>query len=57
MDTCYGQENQALAGVLGLKGRAREIALEISVYDLNKDNGKEILFTKLETIFIREEKD
>jgi hypothetical protein len=32
-------KKQALAVVLSLEGRARDTALEISVEDLNKDDG------------------
>uniref|UniRef100_A0AAV2KYC4 Integrase catalytic domain-containing protein n=1 Tax=Knipowitschia caucasica TaxID=637954 RepID=A0AAV2KYC4_KNICA len=48
---------QALAVALGLEGRARETALEISVVDLNKDDGMETLLAKLDAVFLIEEKD
>uniref|UniRef100_A0AAV2MPS7 Integrase catalytic domain-containing protein n=1 Tax=Knipowitschia caucasica TaxID=637954 RepID=A0AAV2MPS7_KNICA len=48
---------QALAVALGLEGRARETALEISAVDLNKDDGMETLLAKLDAVFLREEKD
>lgn len=51
------KKKQALAVVLGLEGRARETALEISVQDLNTDNGMETLLAKLDEVFLREEKD
>lgn len=59
METCYtlDKKKQTLAVAVGLKGRAREIALEISLNDLNKDDGMETLQTKLDVAFLRKEKD
>ncbi|KAI4873784.1 hypothetical protein NFI96_002219, partial [Prochilodus magdalenae] len=51
------QKKQALAVALSLTGRARTIALEISADDLNKDNGLTTLLQKLDTVYLKEEKD
>lgn len=51
------KKKQALAVALGLEGRARESALEISAGDLHKDEGMETLLAKLDAVFLREEKD
>lgn len=42
---------------LVLSGRARETAMEIPVDDLNKDTGIATLFAKLDSLFLKEEKD
>lgn len=42
---------------LALSGRAREPAMEIPVDDLNKDTGMNTLVTKLDDLFLKEEKD
>ncbi|KAG9283062.1 hypothetical protein AMEX_G1791 [Astyanax mexicanus] len=51
------QRKQALAVTLSLTGKARTIALEISAEDLNKDNGLTTLLQKLDTVYLKEEKD
>lgn len=51
------KKKQALAIALGLEGRAREIAMEISADQLDQDDGMETLLAKLDGVFLREEKD
>lgn len=51
------KKKQALAVALALSGRARETAMEIPVDDLNKDTGMNTLLTKLDDLFLKEEKD
>ncbi|XP_062409954.1 uncharacterized protein LOC134100639 [Sardina pilchardus] len=51
------KNKQALAVALSLSGRARNAALEIAAADLNKDNGLTTLLHKLDTVFLKEEKD
>lgn len=51
------KKKQALAVALALSGRARETAMEIPVDDLNKDTGMDTLLTKLDDLFLKEEKD
>ena len=55
--TNLDEKKQALAVVLSLEGRARDTALEISVEDLNKDDGMGTLIRALDSIFLKEEKD
>ncbi|XP_014051020.1 uncharacterized protein isoform X1 [Salmo salar] len=50
-------KKQALAVVLSLEGRARDTALEISVEDLNNDDGMGTLIRALDSVFLKEEKD
>jgi hypothetical protein len=50
-------KKQALAVVLSLEGRARDTALEISVEDLNKDDGMGTLIRALDSVFLKEDKD
>ena len=50
-------KKQALAVVLSLEGRARDTALEISVEDLNKEDGMGTLIRALDSVFLKEEKD
>ena len=47
----------ALAVALSLTGRARNAALEVAAVDLNKENGLTTLLQKLDTVFLKEEKD
>ena len=51
------EKKQALAVALSLTGRARDSALEIAAADLNVDGGMLILLTKLDSVFLKEEKD
>ena len=55
--TDFDGKKQALAVALSLKGRARDIALEIPADDLDKDNGMTMLIQELDKVFMREEKD
>ena len=55
--TDLDKRKQALAVALSLKGRARDIALEIPADDLDKDNGMTTLIQELDNLFMREEKD
>ena len=48
---------QTLAVALSLKGRVRDIALEIPADDLDKDNGMTPLIQELGKVFMREEKN
>ena len=50
-------KKQALAVALSLTGRARNTALEVAAVDLNKENGLATLLHKLDTVFLKEEKD
>ena len=50
-------KKQALALALSLTGRARNTALEVAAVDLNKENGLATLLHKLDTMFLKEEKD
>ncbi|XP_034552315.1 uncharacterized protein LOC117821880 isoform X2 [Notolabrus celidotus] len=51
------KKKQALAVALSLTGRARDCVLEIAAGDLNKDDGMTKLLTKLDSVFLKEEKD
>ncbi|CAL9707805.1 unnamed protein product [Knipowitschia caucasica] len=51
------KKKQALAVALSLSGRARETAMEIPVDELNEDTGMKILLDKLDSLFLKEEKD
>lgn len=51
------KKKQALAVVLGLEGRARETAMEIPAEQLDRDDGMATLLTKLDGVFLKEEKD
>ena len=51
------KKKQAVAVTLGLDGRARETAMEIPADDLDSDDGMATLFTKLDEVFLKEEKD
>lgn len=51
------KKKQALAVALSLTGRARDAALEISADDLNKDDGMKTILDKLDSVFLKEEKD
>lgn len=51
------KKNQALAITLSLSGRARENTLEIAAHDLNTDTRMDVLLTKLDSMFLKEEKD
>ena len=51
------EKKQALAVTLSLKGRAKASALEIAAGDLNSDTGMTTLMTKLDSLFLKEEKD
>lgn len=51
------KKKQALAVALGLEGRARETAMEISAEDLDSDTGMTTLMAKLDDVFLKEEKD
>lgn len=51
------KKKQALAITLSLLGRARESALEIAAHDLNTDTGMDVLLTKLDSVFLKEERD
>lgn len=42
---------------MGLEGRARESAMEIPVEQLDSDNGMTTLLAKLDSVFLKEEKD
>ncbi|KAK7907197.1 hypothetical protein WMY93_015809 [Mugilogobius chulae] len=55
--TDLDKKKQALAVTLSLAGRARESALEIPAGDLNADTGMATLLTKLDSVFLKEEKD
>ena len=55
--TELAKKKQALAVVLALSGSARETAMEIPVDDLNKDDGMTTLIAKLDSMFLKEEKD
>ena len=55
--TDLDKKKQALAVALSLPGRARDSALEIAAGDLNKDDGMTTLLTKLDSVFLKEEKD
>ena len=55
--TDLDKKKQAVAVALSLKGRARDIALEIPADDLDKDNGMTTLIQELDNLFTREEKD
>ena len=54
--TNLDEKKQALAVVLSLEGRARDTTLEISIEDLNKDDGI-TLIRALDSMFLKEEKD
>ncbi len=51
------KKKQALAVALALEGRARETAMEIPAEYLDNDNGMATLMTKLDDVFLKEEKD
>ncbi|KAK9518554.1 hypothetical protein VZT92_023859 [Zoarces viviparus] len=51
------KKKQALAVALSLTGRARDSALEIAAVDLNDDEGMNVLLTKLDAVFLKEETD
>ena len=51
------KKKQALAIALGFEGRARESAMEIPAEDLDSENGMETLLAKLDSVFLKEEKD
>jgi len=51
------EEKQASAVALSLSGSARDSALEIAAADLNVDGGMLILLAKLDSVFLKEEKD
>ncbi|XP_048038783.1 uncharacterized protein LOC125263686 [Megalobrama amblycephala] len=55
--TDLDKKKQALAVTLSLMGRARESALEIPTGDLNADTGMSALLEKLDSVFLKEEKD
>lgn len=55
--TDLDKKKQALAITLSLSGRARESALEIAAHDLNTDTGMDVLLSKLDSVFLKEEKD
>jgi hypothetical protein len=55
--TNLDEKKQALAMLLSLEGRARDTALEISVEDLNKDDGVGTLIRTLDSVCLKEEKD
>lgn len=42
---------------MSLSGRARENTLEIAAHDLNTDTRMDVLLTKLDSMFLKEEKD
>ena len=48
------KKKQALAVALPLKGRAKDIALEIPAEDLDKDNGMTTLIQELDKVFMGE---
>ena len=48
---------QALAVTLSLKGKARETAVRVPVDELNSNNGMQVLFTTLDKVFKKEDKD
>ncbi|KAG7489765.1 bifunctional UDP-N-acetylglucosamine transferase and deubiquitinase ALG13 isoform X2 [Solea senegalensis] len=50
-------KKQALAVTLSLTGRAKASALEIAAGDLNSDTGMTALLTKLDSVYLKEEKD
>lgn len=50
------KNKQALVGALVLEGRARETAMEIPAEDLDSENDMTALLTKLDSVFLREEK-
>ncbi|KAK9537927.1 hypothetical protein VZT92_005501 [Zoarces viviparus] len=51
------KKKQALAVALSLTGRAGDSALEIAAVDLNDDEGMNVLLTKLDAVFLKEETD
>lgn len=55
--TDLDKKKQALAVTLSLSGRARESALEIAAEHLNVDTGMSVLLDKLDSVFLKEEKD
>ncbi len=55
--TALDKKKQALAVALSLTGRARDSALEISAVDLNTDDGMTTLLTKLDSVFLKDQKD
>ncbi|XP_016523030.1 uncharacterized protein LOC107835207 [Poecilia formosa] len=55
--TDLDKKKQALAVTLSLSGRARESALEIAAEHLNDDTGISVLLNKLDSGFLKEEKD
>lgn len=58
---CWKNESNVWAWVTkrekGLEGRAREPATEIPAEDLDSDRGLTTLITKLDAVFLKEEKD
>ena len=55
--TDLDKKKQALAVSLSLTGRVRDSALEIAAGDLNKDDRMTTLLKKLDSVFLKEEKD
>ena len=49
--TSVEKPKQALAVVLSLEGKAQEAALEIPKEDLAKDNGVDLVITRLDKIY------
>ena len=49
--------SKPLAVALGLEGRALKTAMQIPAEDLGYDNRMEMLLTKLDEVFLKEEKD
>lgn len=46
-----------MAVALSLTGRGRDASLEISMDDLNKNNSLKTILGKLDSVFLKEEKD
>lgn len=55
--TDLDKKKQVLAVALSLMGRARDCALEIAAGDLKSNDGMTTLLTKLDSVFLKEEKD
>lgn len=51
------KSKQALAIVLCLSGKPKQVALELKTEDLNKENGTETLLTALDTVYKKGEKE
>lgn len=51
------EKKQALAVALGLEGQVGESAMAIPAEQLDSDNGMTTLLAKLDSVFLKEEKD